>query len=78
MAILTSIIDEDVLGHIPLNYDLAHICGTMKVESPPKMKLIAGFKSLNYEACQTFYNSSLWKTDAPPEVIYDLFRAWVS
>lgn len=51
MAILTSIIDEDILGHVPLSYDMAHICGSMKVENPQKHKLISAFYSLDYKLC---------------------------
>jgi len=30
---------------------------------------------LNYKGVQTYYNANLWKTDAPPEVIYDLIKS---
>lgn len=28
-----------------------------------------------YKAVQTYYDATLWKTNAPPEVLYDLFKA---
>ena len=31
---------------------------------------------LGYKAVQTYYSSKLWKTNAPPEVIYDIFKAY--
>jgi len=30
---------------------------------------------LNFKGVQTYYNANLWKTDAPPEVIYDLIKS---
>jgi hypothetical protein len=29
-----------------------------------------------YKAVQTYYNSKLWKTNAPPEILYDIFKAY--
>lgn len=46
------------------------------MENPSKSEIIAGFRSLNYPLCQTYYDSNLWKTTAPPEVIYDIFKSW--
>ena len=28
-----------------------------------------------YKAVQTYYNSKLWKTNAPPEILYDIFAS---
>lgn len=25
---------------------------------------------------QTYYNSKLWKTNAPPEILYDIFKSY--
>ena len=33
-------------------------------------------KKLGYNAIQTYYNPKYWKTDAPPEVLYDVFKAY--
>jgi tRNA G26 N,N-dimethylase Trm1 len=30
---------------------------------------------LGYKAVQTYYDHTLWKTDAPPEVIYDIVKS---
>ena len=77
-AILTSIIDEDVVAHNPLSYDVSHIASILKTENPPKAKLIAAFRSLGYLAAQTYYTPKLYTTNAPPEVLYDIFKAYVS
>lgn len=29
-----------------------------------------------YKAVQTYYNSKLWKTNAPPEILYDIFKSY--
>lgn len=75
-AILSSIIDEDYLRHVPLSYEFSHIASTLKVPNPRKGQLIAAFNSLGYLVAQTYYDPKLFKTDAPPEVIYDIFKAW--
>lgn len=38
--------------------------------------MIAGFRSLDFMVNQTYYNANLWKTNAPPEAIYDIFKAF--
>ena len=42
--------------------------------SPPKRVLISGFRSLDYRLVQTYYNSFLWKTTAPPHVVYEILK----
>jgi len=41
-----------------------------------KKEVIAGFRSLGYLVGQTYYNHTLWKTNAPPEAIYDIFKQY--
>ena len=78
LAILVAIIDENVLSSYPLNYELSHIAGGLKTTILPKNnQLKAGFVSLGYKLVQTYYNHTLFKTDAPPEVMYDILKAWV-
>jgi tRNA (guanine26-N2/guanine27-N2)-dimethyltransferase len=75
-AILSAIIDEDVVP-VPLSYELSQITSALKVENLKKSKLIAAFRSLDYMITQSYYDPKLFKTNAPPEVIYDIFKAWV-
>ena len=75
-AILTGIIDEEPLSHIPLNYDIAFICSSIKSHNPEKRNLIYAFQKLGYKCIQTYYNPKYWKIDAPPEIIYDVFKAY--
>ncbi len=74
-GILGGIIDEECLAHKPLSFDLAQICSNLKTKNPTKNEVIAGIRSLNFKGVQTYYNPNLWKTDAPPEVIYDMIKS---
>ena len=67
---------ESELGHIPLNYDLANVCSHVKVECPKKKEIHTAFQSLGYKLAQTYYDPKLFKTDAPPEAIYDIFKSY--
>lgn len=75
-AFLSSIVSESTLGQIPLNYDLANVCSHIKVETPRKNEMEHAFKSLGFNLTQTYYDPKLYKTDAPPETVYDIFKAF--
>lgn len=75
-AILAAVIDEDLLRDVPLSYEFSHIVSTFKVSNPRKNQLMAAFNSLGYLITQTYYEPKLFKTNAPPEVVYDIFKAW--
>ena len=61
---------------MPLNFNLHDVCSTIRSQNPPKEKIHAAFDSLGFNLCQTYYSSDLWKTDAPPEAVYDIFKKW--
>jgi len=44
--------------------------------NPTLREITAGFSSLEYRIAQTYYEPTLWKTDAPPEVVYEIFKAY--
>ena len=48
----------------------------MRTTNPTKKQIYSAFSSLGYKLCQTYYSGDLWKTDAPPEVVYDIFKKW--
>jgi len=73
-AILTGIIDEEPLQHIPLNYDLDFICSSVKSPNPGKSQFAYAMSQLGYKCVQTYYSPKLWKTDAPPDAIYDVVK----
>lgn len=52
------------------------MCSNIKVTNPTAREIQAGFASLDLQVAQTYYNPQLWKTDATPEVVYDVFKAY--
>ena len=48
----------------------------MKAPNPRKGQILAAFNSLGYMVSQTYYDPKLFKTNAPPEVVYDIFKSW--
>lgn len=73
-AILTGIIDEKAVEDVPLNYDINYICSSLRMQNPNKKEFIYAMNQIGYKAVQTYYNSKLWKTNAPPDVLYDVFK----
>lgn len=75
-GVLGGIIDEEILASVPLSFDLSQVASNIRVENPKKPSVIAAFRSLEYKVCQTYYNPDLWKTNAPPEAVYDIFKQY--
>ena len=73
---LSAIKQEMSIGNYPLNFEFDRVISSIKSQSMPKKSIFAAFKSLDYKLVQTYYNPLLYKTDAPHEVIYDIFKAW--
>lgn len=59
---------------MPLNYDLNNIASSLKHFNPTKREFLLGLSNYGYKAVQTYYSSALWKTNAPSEILYDLFK----
>lgn len=76
VALLTGIIDEEPVQDYPLNYDLSYISASLKVQNPSKKEFMYAMNQLGYKAVQTYYSSKLWKTNAPPEQLYDIFKVY--
>ncbi|CDW84572.1 -dimethylguanosine trna methyltransferase family protein [Stylonychia lemnae] len=75
-AILAAIIDEDQCGESPLNWDFSQISSSLKMQNPKKNELFNAFRSVGSKLTQTYYDPRQYKTDASPEVIYDIYRAF--
>jgi len=75
-GILGGILDEDRVPHKALSFDFPMVQSQIKMGTMSKKELTAGFQSLGYKVNQTYYSHSLWKTDAPPEVVYDVFKKY--
>ena len=70
MGILTGVVDEEPLQHVPLNYDLSMMASNLRVHNPSKAQFLYAMSQLGHKAVQTYYSADLWKTDAPPEALY--------
>ena len=73
---LQAIQQELTIGNYPLNYDFDRIISEIKWQSISRKATFSAFKSLNYELVQTYYKPQLYKTNAPPSVVYDIFKSW--
>ena len=73
-GILLGILEEEPLQDYPLSYSLSEVASTIRSVNPTKKQISSAFASLGFKSCQTFYNGELWKTDAPPEAVYDIFK----
>jgi len=75
--LLKNIEDEEWVSHKPLSYNLEQIFKQLGcTRTPPKREIIAGFRSLGFNACQTYYDPRLWKTNAPPQIVYDVVKSY--
>ena len=75
-GILGGILDEEPLQEQPLSFNLADVCSNIRAFNPQKEKIHSAFSSLGFKLCQTYYDGDLWKTDAPPDAVYDIFKKW--
>lgn len=73
-GILGAILDESVCKEEALSFDFSQVCSNIKVVNPTQKEVQAGFASLGYKLVQTYYEPKLWKTDASPEIVYDIFK----
>ena len=73
---LQGIQKEIAIGNYPLSLEFDKVISEIKSESIPRKAILSAFKSLNYDLVQTYYKPSLYKTNAPHKVIYDIFKAW--
>lgn len=48
----------------------------LKMKPPKKQEIICGFRSLDFMVQQTYYDSGLWKTNAPLTTVYDILKAY--
>lgn len=64
------------IGNYPLSFEYDRAVSEVKAESIPKKAIYSAFKSLGYDLVQCYYRPSLYKTNAPFTVVYDIFKAW--
>lgn len=70
-----SVIREE-LHDIPLYYTLDRLCGILKLESVPMMKLRSALLHEGYRVSYSHASKTSIKTDAPVSVLWDILRFW--
>lgn len=75
-GLLTAVSEE--LPDSPLYYTSPGLCHTMHCSAIPRQKLNAAIRNAGYEVSAYHKQPDAIKTTAPPDVIWDIFRAWVA
>lgn len=70
-----SVIREE-LHDVPLYYTLDRLCGILKLESVPMMKLRSALLHAGYRVSYSHASKTSIKTDAPISVLWDILRFW--
>ncbi|XP_029727371.2 tRNA (guanine(26)-N(2))-dimethyltransferase [Aedes albopictus] len=70
-----SVIREELLD-VPLYYTLDRLCGILKLESIPMMKLRSALLHAGYRVSYSHASKTSIKTDAPVAVLWDILRCW--
>lgn len=61
----------------PMFMQMAHMASVLKSSVPPSAGVRAALAKLGYNVSQSHTDSLAMKTDAPPELLWDLMRLWV-
>eukprot|EP01060_Flectonema_neradi_P009448 TRINITY_DN1672_c0_g1_i5.p1 TRINITY_DN1672_c0_g1~~TRINITY_DN1672_c0_g1_i5.p1 ORF type:complete len:209 (+),score=45.99 TRINITY_DN1672_c0_g1_i5:24-650(+) len=67
---------RDELPDCPMFYQLAALSGTVHCSTIPMAKMNSALMNLGYRTSQVHCCPDGIKTDAPPEVVYDVMKAW--
>lgn len=70
-----SVIKEE-LHDVPLYYTLDRLCGILKLESIPMMKLRSALLHAGYRVSYSHASKTSIKTDAPVSILWDILRFW--
>eukprot|EP01065_Artemidia_motanka_P005856 TRINITY_DN12837_c0_g1_i1.p1 TRINITY_DN12837_c0_g1~~TRINITY_DN12837_c0_g1_i1.p1 ORF type:complete len:677 (+),score=241.63 TRINITY_DN12837_c0_g1_i1:101-2131(+) len=68
---------RDELSDCPLYYHLPSVCSHLKAQTLQARSFIAALHELGYRTSEVHCNKDGIKTDAPPEVVYDVLRCWI-
>jgi len=74
-GLLTAVSEE--LQDVPLFYNLPDLCSTLHCESPRLPNFKAALINAGYRASHFHKDASAVKTDAPPQMIWDILRCWI-
>lgn len=75
LGLLTAVQEE--LLDSPLYYTISSLARTFKATSPKMALLRNALVNAGYAASPTHCNKEGIKTDAPPQVVFDIMRCWV-
>ncbi|KAH8046499.1 N(2),N(2)-dimethylguanosine tRNA methyltransferase [Aureococcus anophagefferens] len=74
-GMLTAVSEE--LLDVPLYYTLPDLCSALHCASPKMAEVRAALTHAGYRVSQHHREPDAIKTDAPPRVLWDVFRCWV-
>ena len=60
----------------PFYYSIDALCGIVRASCPSRAMVVTILKKLGYETSLTHCSPGRLKTNAPPEVIWDIIRTW--
>lgn len=75
IGLLTAVSEE--LVDVPLHYTLQDMAGTLHCTCPRVDDVKAALLNAGYRVSNQHKEPRAFKTDAPPEVMWDIFRCWV-
>jgi len=74
-GILVAVSEE--VPDVPLHYCLPSLSKILRCSVPPMAKVHGALMNAGYKVSQVHCDSNGLKTDAPPEVVWDVMRAWL-
>lgn len=74
-GLLTAVSEE--LNDVPLYYTLSDLCHTLHCQVPPLQKMYSAILNAGYRVSAQHKEPGAIKTDAPPNIIWDIMRSWV-
>ena len=76
VGMLTSCAEE--LPDVPLFYQLAAMCNTLKIQCPPLVSVVSALMRQNFRVSRSHTDANCLKTDAPPGAVWDVMRCWAA
>ena len=73
-GLLTSVSEE--LPDSPLYYTLPSLCHTMHCSAPPLLTFYSAIRNAGFQVSAYHKEPNAIKTNAPPDVVWDIMRAW--
>eukprot|EP00756_Hemistasia_phaeocysticola_P029702 Hpha_TRINITY_DN16246_c1_g7::TRINITY_DN16246_c1_g7_i1::g.13078::m.13078/K00555/TRMT1, trm1; tRNA (guanine26-N2/guanine27-N2)-dimethyltransferase len=69
---------RDELPDAPMFYHVPTLCSSLKASTIPPTQLATALESIGYRVSGVHSSPDGLKTDAPPEVLYDVLRCWIA